>query len=86
MSAEPSACMDKARGIFAGRIDILYALGRYYLSLPFAALAVSATLFSGGPLSILPFLPLILQIVVAVVAEQVTQAYLRRRGGRHERG
>ena len=81
MSVEPSACVDKARGIFAGRIDILYALGRYYLSLPFAALAVSATLFSGVRAGILPFLPLILQIVVAVVAEQLTQAYKHRAAG-----
>jgi signal transduction histidine kinase len=78
MSAEPSAFKEADRGIFAGRMDILYALGRHYLSLPFAALAVSATLFSGVHEGILPFLPLILQIVVAVVAEQLTQAYRSR--------
>ena len=49
--------------------------------MPFAALAVSATLFSGADLSILPFLPLILLIVVAVAAEQLTQAYKRRAPG-----
>jgi len=78
MTAEPFSRMDKERGIFAGRMDILYALGRYYLSLPFAALAVSATLFSGAKPTILPFLPLVLLIVVAVAAEQLTQAYKRR--------
>jgi signal transduction histidine kinase/CheY-like chemotaxis protein len=78
MTAEPSTCRDEDRGIFAGRIDILYGLGRYYLSLPFAALAVSATLFSGVHEGILPFLPLILQIVVAVTAEQLTQVYKHR--------
>ena len=34
----------RRRAIFAGRIDILYALGRHYLSLPFAVLCVPATL------------------------------------------
>ncbi len=33
--------------MFAGRIDILYALGRHYLSLPFAILCVPATLLAG---------------------------------------
>jgi signal transduction histidine kinase/HPt (histidine-containing phosphotransfer) domain-containing protein len=78
MTAEPSTCRNKDSDVFAGRIDILYILGRYYLSLPFAALAVSATLFSGANLTILPFLPLVLLIVVAVVAEQLTQAYKHR--------
>ena len=36
------------RAIFAGRIDILYALGRHYLSLPFAVLCVPATRFGGS--------------------------------------
>ncbi|HEY0282834.1 MAG TPA: HAMP domain-containing sensor histidine kinase, partial [Rhizomicrobium sp.] len=81
MSAEPEVCKDGDRGIFAGRIDILYALGRHYLSLPFAALAVSATLFAGVPLTILPFLPLVLLIVVAIVAEQLTQTYKHRAPG-----
>ena len=36
-----------AAAIFAGRIDVLYALGRHYLSLPFAVLCVPATLIAG---------------------------------------
>ena len=37
-----------AYAVFAERIDILYALGRHYLSLPFAVLCVPATLFAGN--------------------------------------
>jgi len=78
MSAEPKAVEEDDRSVFAGRIDILYTLGRHYLSLPFAVLCVLARLFSGGTIGILPFLPLVLQIVVAIAAEQLTQAYNRR--------
>ncbi len=63
------------RPVFAGRIDILYALGRHYLSLPFAVLCLPATLFSGRPPSVLPLMPLVLQIAVVIAAEQLTQAY-----------
>ncbi len=78
MSTVPNAGKAEDRGVFAGRIDILYALGRYYLSLPFAALAVSARLFSVSGEGILPYLPLILQIVVAIAAERLAQAYKHR--------
>lgn len=78
MSVERTAARDCDRSVFAGRIDVLYALGRHYLSLPFAVLCVLAKLFSGGDQGILPFLPLVLQIVVAVAAEQLTTAYKRR--------
>jgi len=40
--------------VFAGRIDILYALGRHYLSLPFAVLCVPATMVAGRAPGILP--------------------------------
>ena len=45
-----SPCRSRRRGssVFAGRIDILYALGRHYLSLPFAVLCVPATLIAGN--------------------------------------
>ena len=47
--------------IFAGRIDVLYALGRHYLSLPFAVLCVPATLIAGRAPSVLPLMrPLVL--------------------------
>ena len=52
ISNEKRAQKEGDRSVFAGRIDILYALGRHYLSLPFAALCVSATLFAGRPIGI----------------------------------
>ncbi len=81
MLADPAPVETEERPVFAGRIDILYALGRHYLSLPFAALCVPATLFSGQPPTVLPLMPLLLQIVVVIAAEQLTQAYKNR----HER-
>jgi signal transduction histidine kinase/HPt (histidine-containing phosphotransfer) domain-containing protein len=75
MSADTVRERDSDHSIFAGRIDILYTLGRNFLSLPFAVLCVLAKLFSGGQLGIFPFLPLVLQIVVAVAAERLTTAY-----------
>src|SRR6201999_2925988 len=67
-----------AAAIFAGRIDVLYALGRHYLSLPFAALCVPATLIAGHAPSVLPLMPLLLQITVVIAAEQLTTAYRKR--------
>lgn len=64
--------------VFAGRIDILFALGRHYLSLPFAALCIPATLFAGREPGWLPLMPLLLQIAVVIAAEQLTTAYKRR--------
>ena len=64
--------------VFAGRIDILFALGRHYLSLPFAALCIPATMFAGHAPGWLPFMPLMLQIAVVIAAEQLTTAYKRR--------
>ena len=74
MTAEPATTATEERPVFAGRIDILYALGRHYLSLPFAVLCVPATLFNGQPPSVLPLMPLVLQIAVVIAAEQLTQA------------
>ena len=67
-----------AAAIFAGRIDILYTLGRHYLSLPFAVLCVPATLIAGHAPSVLPLMPLLLQITVVIAAEQLTTAYRKR--------
>ncbi|MEI9888690.1 MAG: ATP-binding protein [Rhizomicrobium sp.] len=64
--------------VFAGRIDILFALGRHYLSLPFAALCIPATLFAGREPGWLPLMPLMLQIVVVIAAEQLITAYGKR--------
>jgi signal transduction histidine kinase/HPt (histidine-containing phosphotransfer) domain-containing protein len=70
--------MQDRRAVFAGRIDILYALGRHYLSLPFAALCIPATMFDGHTPSWLPLMPLLIQIAVVIAAEQLTTAYKRR--------
>ena len=70
-----------AYAVFAERIDILYALGRHYLSLPFAVLCVPATLFAGNSPGVLPLMPLLLQIVVVIAAEQLTTAYKNRPPG-----
>src|ERR1700722_2237958 len=71
----------KADAIFAGRVDVLYALGRHYLSLPFAVLCVPATMFAGVSPGFLPVAPLLLQIVVVIAAEQLTTAYKNRQPG-----
>ncbi|HEY4076114.1 MAG TPA: HAMP domain-containing sensor histidine kinase [Rhizomicrobium sp.] len=78
MSDELAMKGKSAEAVFAGRIDILYALGRHYLSLPFAALCVPVTLIAGKAPSILPMIPLMLQIAVVIAAEQLTTAYKNR--------
>jgi len=78
MSKTLSRPEKEAAAIFAGRIDILYALGRNYLSLPFAVLCVPATLIAGHSPSVLPLMPLLLQIAVVIAAEQLTSAYKKR--------
>jgi signal transduction histidine kinase len=65
----------QADSVFAGRIDLLYALGRHYLSLPFAVLCVPATMVAGHAPRILPLMPLMFQLVVVIAAEQLTTAY-----------
>src|SRR5579871_3320946 len=67
-----------AAAIFAGRIDVLYALGRHYLSLPFAVLCVPATVIAGHAPAILSLVPLVLLLGVTIVAEQLTTAYNNR--------
>jgi signal transduction histidine kinase/HPt (histidine-containing phosphotransfer) domain-containing protein len=78
MSEASSRPEKEAAAIFAGRIDILYALGRHYLSLPFAVLCVPATLIASQAPSVLPLMPLLLQITVVIAAEQLTTAYKKR--------
>ena len=68
----------ESRAVLAGRIDILYTLGRHYLSLPFSALCMSATLFASGRPSTFIFIPLIFQIAVVVAAEQLLVSYRNR--------
>jgi signal transduction histidine kinase/HPt (histidine-containing phosphotransfer) domain-containing protein len=81
MTVENSSQREDAGQVFAGRIDVLYALGRHYLSLPFAVLCVPATLFSNTPVGALPLMPLVLQIIVVICAEQLTTAYRHRPAG-----
>jgi len=69
---------DDAASVFAGRIDILYALGRHYLSLPFAVLCVPATVIAGHAPGALLLVPLMLQLGVVIAAEQLTAAYKNR--------
>ena len=78
MSVAQSRTDEESRAVFAGRIDILYTLGRHYLSLPFAVLCVPVTLLGTGNPGWLPLMPLTLQIAVVVAAEQLTSAYRRR--------
>jgi signal transduction histidine kinase/HPt (histidine-containing phosphotransfer) domain-containing protein len=78
MTANTGSQRDDARQIFAGRIDVLYALGRHYLSLPFAVLCVPATVLAGNSLGYLPVTPLLLQMAVVIAAEQLTAAYRNR--------
>lgn len=68
----------ESRAVFAGRVDILYRLGRHYLSLPFAALCMLATRFaSSAPLTFI-LIPLCFQIGVVILAERLLHAYLAR--------
>ncbi|HWX89750.1 MAG TPA: HAMP domain-containing sensor histidine kinase, partial [Rhizomicrobium sp.] len=81
MTDEISPQENRSDPVFAGRIDILYALGRHYLSLPFAVLCVPATLIAGHAPSVLPLMPLLLQLTVVIAAEQLTTAYKQRAQG-----
>ena len=81
MIAQAVTHSDDAEQVFAGRIDVLYAMGRHYLSLPFAVLCVPATLIAGNTLGMLPITPLLLQMAVVIAAEQLTTAYRRRPAG-----
>src|ERR1700683_5412920 len=86
MTGEAMAQPDEkaeAERIFSGRIEVLYALGRHYLSLPFAVLCVPATLLAGATLGLLPVPPLLLQRAVVIAAEQLTSAYRARAQGAH---
>ena len=81
MTEEPASQGRNADSVFAGRIDILYHLGRHYLSLPFAVLCVPATLVAGHTPGALLLMPLLLQMAVVIAAEQLTTAYKHRKPG-----
>jgi signal transduction histidine kinase/HPt (histidine-containing phosphotransfer) domain-containing protein len=81
MTAKSTSRGDEARQIFAGRIDVLYTMGRHYLSLPFAVLCVPATLLAGNRMGFLPVTPLLLLMAVVIASEQLTTAYRNRKPG-----
>src|ERR1700761_1370984 len=81
MTEETSPEGKDAAAVFAGRIDILYAFGRHYLSLPFAVLCVPATLIAGHSPGALLLMPLLIQMGVVIAAEQLTTAYRNRPKG-----
>jgi len=78
MTVDTSPQEKQSDPVFAGRIDLLYALGRHYLSLPFAVLCVPATMVAGRAPGVLPLVPLMLQLAVVIAAEELTTAYKRR--------
>ncbi|HEV2563047.1 MAG TPA: ATP-binding protein [Rhizomicrobium sp.] len=67
--------------IAAGRVDILFRLGRHYLFLPFAALCVAATMLNGQHPIWLIASPLLLQIAITLLAERLAIQYERRPEG-----
>jgi signal transduction histidine kinase/HPt (histidine-containing phosphotransfer) domain-containing protein len=81
MTVKSPSDVQSADAIFAGRIDVLYALGRHYLSLPFAVLCVPATLIAGHMPSAFTLMPLVLLMAVVIAAEQLTTAYRQRPPG-----
>jgi signal transduction histidine kinase/HPt (histidine-containing phosphotransfer) domain-containing protein len=78
MTEEISPEGKDTESVFAGRIDILYALGRHYLSLPFAVLCIPATVIAGRAPAILSLVPIALLLGVVIAAEQLTTAYKNR--------
>jgi signal transduction histidine kinase/HPt (histidine-containing phosphotransfer) domain-containing protein len=68
-------------GVFAGRIDVLYRLGRHHLFLPFSALCVAGVLYRGVVPIWLAIIPLLLQIAVTVATGSAIAAYGRRPKG-----
>ncbi|MGH6871370.1 MAG: ATP-binding protein [Rhizomicrobium sp.] len=64
--------------IFAGRIDVLYRLGRHHLFIPFSALCIAGVLYRGFIPIWLAIIPLLLQIAVTVATARLTAAYARR--------
>ncbi|HEY1630324.1 MAG TPA: ATP-binding protein [Rhizomicrobium sp.] len=63
---------------FAGRIDVLYRLGRHHLFIPFSALCVAGVLYRGATPIWVAIIPLLLQIAVTVLTARVIASYAAR--------
>ena len=74
-AVSPGAPNREAAAVFAGRIDLLYRLGRHQLYLPFAALCVAGMLYAGRESVATVAVPLLLQILVTVVTGVLARAY-----------
>ena len=74
-AVSPGAPNREAAAVFAGRIDLLYRLGRHQLYLPFAALCVAGMLYAGRESVATVAVPLLLQILVTVSTGVLARAY-----------
>ncbi len=70
-----------ADAVFAGRIELLYRLGRSHLFLPFSALCVVGLLYTGRVPIWLAIIPFLLQIAAAVATGMLASAYEERAPG-----
>ena len=80
-STETHASESDAAAIFAGRVDILYRLGRHHLFVPFSALCIAAVLYTHVVSVWLALLPFLLQIAAAVGTGRLIDAYSNRAKG-----
>src|ERR1700678_903621 len=71
----PAAPSREVAAVFAGRIDLLYRVGRHQLYLPFAALCVAGMLYAGRESVATVAVPLLLQILVTVATGVLARAY-----------
>ncbi|HEY2069050.1 MAG TPA: ATP-binding protein [Rhizomicrobium sp.] len=81
MPVESAATDPAGESDFAGRIDVLYRLGRHHLFVPFSALCIAGVLYRGYVPIWLAIIPLLLQIAVTVLTARVTAAYAERPPG-----
>ncbi len=68
---------EEARAVLAGRVEILYRLGRHYLFLPFAALCLAGVLYKNQLPIWIAAAPLILQIAATVATGRLAERYRR---------
>jgi signal transduction histidine kinase/HPt (histidine-containing phosphotransfer) domain-containing protein len=73
---EPGSADD---GVFAGRIDVLYRLGRHNLFVPFSALCIAGVLYRGYVPIWLAIIPLLLQIAASLATARLSAAYAARK-------